>query len=292
MQIAFDYAIKSGEPKSVDAESKNWEIPLTVTATCNKNMDFCANYCLKTLAALSLSSEEVTSYKSLNKYVFPVVISYNGVAKTFYLRKQISMDALNSFRNQLEFYLRLFTVQSGMDESDGNGEFQIYNFGNNNTVNFLTAGQEAVAFSWRDQRTLSQIEQITGYRVKPRGVISKFKHGGFIVYEENGHGLVVAITDLGQMNWGSAKRACEDLILNGYSDWYLPSKEELNSIYVNLGQLGAGGFSGEYYWSSTWENGNVQWVQRLNNGQQAYYGHHDYPRDGRLTNYVRAVRTF
>ncbi|PKP46505.1 MAG: hypothetical protein CVT92_17440 [Bacteroidetes bacterium HGW-Bacteroidetes-1] len=64
MQISFDYEIKSDDPKSLDAESKNWEIPLTVTAFSNKNMDFCADYCLKTLAALSLSSEEVKSYKN------------------------------------------------------------------------------------------------------------------------------------------------------------------------------------------------------------------------------------
>jgi hypothetical protein len=55
MQISFDYVIKSSEPKSLDAESKNWEIPLVVTATTNKNIDFCANYCIKTLTALSLS---------------------------------------------------------------------------------------------------------------------------------------------------------------------------------------------------------------------------------------------
>ncbi|MFM8317065.1 MAG: hypothetical protein ACKOAV_01660, partial [Bacteroidota bacterium] len=67
MQTAFDYEIKSGDPKSLDAESKNWEIPLAVTATCNKNMDFCANYFIKTLTALSLTAAEVETYKSLNK---------------------------------------------------------------------------------------------------------------------------------------------------------------------------------------------------------------------------------
>ena len=53
MQISFDYEIKSSAPKSLDAESKNWEIPLMVTATTNKNHDFCANYFIKTLAAWS-----------------------------------------------------------------------------------------------------------------------------------------------------------------------------------------------------------------------------------------------
>ena len=293
MQISFDYVIKSSDPKSLDAESKNWEIPLVVTATTNKNMDFCANYCIKTLAALSLSSEEVTSYQSLNKAVFPVVINYNGVAKTFYLRKEGSVNALNTLKSQWEFYTRLFTVQSGMDESNGNGKGQIHDFdGSRNynndgkTINFLTTGQQAATFSWQDKRTLSQIEQMTGYKVKPRGVVSQFKNGGFVVYEKNGHGLVAAITDLGELDWNSAKTACEELILNGYSDWHLPSKEELNSVYVNLKQIGVGGFADDGYWSSAEDNNNGAWKQYFNNGRQNYYYNLYF-----LYN-VRAVRAF
>jgi len=292
MQISFDYVIKSSDPKSLDAESKNWEIPLVVTATTNKNIDFCANYCVKTLAALSLSSEEVTSYKSLNKDVFPVVINYNGVAKTFYLRKQGSINALNTLTSQWEFYTRLFTVQSGMDESYGNGKGRIHDFSssrnyNNDgkTINFLTTGQQAATFSWQDKRTLSQIEQMTGYKVKPRGVVSQFKHGGFVVYEENGHGLVAAITDLGSMDWNTAKTACDELILNGYSDWHLPSKEELNAFYVNLKQIGVGGFADYGGWSSTESDDNNAWLQDFNDGIQFYaskYSKGD----------VRAVRAF
>lgn len=294
MQISFDYVIKSSDPKSLDAESKNWEIPLVVTATTNKNIDFCANYCIKTLAALSLSSEEVTSYQSLNKAVFPVVINYNGVAKTFYLRKQSSINALNTLTSQWPYYTRLFTVQSGMDESNGNGEGRIHDFSSsrnyNNegkTINFLTTSQQAATFSWQDKRTLSQIEQMTGFKVKPRGVVSQFKHGGFVVFEENGHGLVAAITDLGNMDWNSARTACEELILNGYSDWHLPSKEELNSVYVNLKQVGVGGFAGNSYWSSTEGDNYNAWEQYFYNGlQDNYYYNKSYEYS------VRAVRAF
>lgn len=292
MQISFDYVIKSSDPKSLDAESKNWEIPLVVTATTNKNIDFCANYCIKTLAALSLSSEEVTSYQSLNKAVFPVVINYNGVAKTFYLRKQSSINALNTLTSQWAYYTRLFTVQSGMDESNGNGEGRIHDFSSsrnyNNegkTINFLTTGQQASTFSWQDKRTLSQIEQMTGYKVKPRGVVSQFKHGGFVVFEENGHGLVAAITDQGNMDWNSAKTACEELILNGYSDWHLPLKEELNALFVNLKQVGVGGFASGYYWSSTEYNNYNAWLQNFNDGGQSNYNKNDGYN-------VRAVRAF
>ena len=296
MQISFDYVIKSSDPKSLDAESKNWEIPLVVTATTNKNIDFCANYCIKTLAALSLSSEEVTSYKSLNKAVFSVVINYNGVAKTFYLRKKSSINALNTLTSQWEFYTRLFTVQSGMDESNGNGEGRIHDFSssrnyNNDgkTINFLTTGQQAATFSWQDKRTLSQIEQMTGYKVKPRGIFSQFKHGGFVVFEKNGHGLVAAITDIGViMDWELAKTACDELILNGYSDWRLPTIEELNTVYFSLAKFGVGGFE-SYYLSSTESYGTSE-VKSLSNGDQRYSG--NFGGNAFKGFNVRAVRAF
>jgi len=210
------------------------------------------------------------------------------------LRKQSSINALNTLTSNWEFYTRLFSVQSGMDESNGNGEGRIHVFsGSRNynnegkSINFLTTGQQAATFSWQDKRTLLQIEQMTGYKVKPRGVVSQFKHGGFVVFEKNGHGLVAAITDLGNLDWNSAKTACEELILNGYSDWHLPSKEELNSVYVNLKQVGVGGFANNFYWSSTETNNNNAWPQYFNNGLQGYS--HLYK------NYkcnVRAVRAF
>ena len=256
MQISFDYVIKSSDPQSLDAESKNWEIPIEVTATANKNMDFCANYCIRTLSALSLSIEEVTSYQSLNKAVFTVVINYNGVDKTFYLRKQSSINALNTLSSQWAFYTRLFAVQSG-SRWEYVEDFRRHDFSSSRndynhvkTINYLTTGQYAASFSWQDKRTLSQIEQMTGYKVKPIGVVSQFKHGGFVFYEENGHGLVAAIIDLGSMDWNSAKTACDELMLNGYSDWHLPSVAELNGLYFSLKKMGVGGFAEDDYWSS------------------------------------------
>ena len=46
-----------------------------------------------------------------------------------------------------------------------------------------------------------------------------------------------------------AAQLCADLVLNGYSDWYLPSIKELAVISVN--QVAVGGFTGGTYWSSS-----------------------------------------
>ena len=46
-----------------------------------------------------------------------------------------------------------------------------------------------------------------------------------------------------------AAKLCDDLVLNGYSDWYLPSKDELNQLYLN--QTIVGGFAYDSYWSSS-----------------------------------------
>ena len=71
--------------------------------------------------------------------------------------------------------------------------------------------------------------------------------------------------------------------MGGYSDWYLPSKDELNKLYIN--RVAIGGFANNAYWSST-ENDNFNaWLQDFFNGGQDYNGKFS-------TYYVRAVRAF
>jgi hypothetical protein len=43
---------------------------------------------------------------------------------------------------------------------------------------------------------------------------------------------------------------CNELSVNGYNDWYLPSLDELLYIYNNLYSKGLGGFKNGKYWSS------------------------------------------
>ena len=85
---------------------------------------------------------------------------------------------------------------------------------------------------------------------------------------------------------GTATDICANLSLGGYSDWFLPSKDELNLMYTNLKVAGIGGFAGNYYWSSSESNAPNAWSQDFNNGNQYNY----YNKNN--TYRVRAVRAF
>jgi hypothetical protein len=118
--------------------------------------------------------------------------------------------------------------------------------------------------------------------------LAPFKYGGFVVYEKNGHGLVVALMDLGPFDWDEAVRICEQLEWNGYNDWRLPTKDELNLVYKKLKKNKVGGFANAYYWSST-ESGydGYAWEQDFSTGRQGFNpGYRPY------NCYVRAVRSF
>jgi hypothetical protein len=70
----------------------------------------------------------------------------------------------------------------------------------------------------------------------------------------------------------------------GYTDWYLPSKDELNKLYLNRAAIG--GFDNTtFYWSSTEYDFANAWEQFFGVGAQANASKN-------YTSYVRAVRAF
>ena len=157
-------------------------------------------------------------------------------------------------------------------------------------------------------------------------IIGKAYQGGLIAYLDtlDGTGIIAAPTDQGEAEWGCygtsisgadgteigtgdqntadilagcsetniAAYRCDTLTLGGYNDWFLPSKDELNKLYENIGQgnaLGLGnvaGFANNYYWSSTEGDNDRAWFQNFNSNYQTYdFKFYD-------AYYVRAVRAF
>ena len=98
------------------------------------------------------------------------------------------------------------------------------------------------------------------------------------------HGLIAAEADLPErLSWNDAKKACSELKENGYSDWYLPSKDELNKLHLAKNTLG--GFVDNVYWSSSESFANIAWYKYLGNGYQIIIG-----KD--FNSRVRPVRAF
>ncbi len=230
---------------------------------------------------------------------------------------EISKTTDTTTINTLEFYLKgkndwvnlyIDGEKKGEYKADiAWKKFNIYLPGGNHIIkwdcNTLNVNMDAIKFS------------------KQKFVAGMPYQGGIIAFvTTTGHGIITAVKDTinqaywypdnlyvstlfvgatgagigyGSMNtanivglYGNANYAaklCDDFISNGYDDWYLPSKDELNEICVN--RYAIGGFNYKYpYWSSTVEAGGKVWYQNFGNGLQQNVMNYGYA--------VRAARSF
>jgi hypothetical protein len=90
---------------------------------------------------------------------------------------------------------------------------------------------------------------------------------------------------------GIAARLCGDLVLGGFSDWYLPSIDELNQLYINRVSIGGFSINNNWYWSSTEFSNDDAWWQSFYDG---FPGNFISGLDGKndAAGGVRAVRAF
>ena len=96
---------------------------------------------------------------------------------------------------------------------------------------------------------------------------------------QNTQDIVNASCSPSTLSSSLAAEICGSLLLGGYSDWFLPSRDEINLVWqnladsdgngVNTGQSdpnNIGGFVNSYYWSSTESDNNNAWIQSFING--------------------------
>ncbi len=200
------------------------------------------------------------------------------------------------------------------DEGLGSGDFTSNLIGLADNTTYYVRAYAKIA------NTIIYGDEISFNTKKFTLAIGENYEGGIVFYIDNTniHGYVVAPVDQGQFEWGcsgffiggtgssigvgsynsnlinttcqpfnGATRKCESLILNDKSDWYLPSKNELNLIYQNLYLKNLGSLSNGAYWSSTESSANNAWRQNftLATPNQTIASKID-------NNYVRAIRSF
>jgi hypothetical protein len=131
--------------------------------------------------------------------------------------------------------------------------------------------------------------------------VGELREGGIVFWvdpADNTHGKVCALEDaptesdwLGAMIYSDSYTNL-DTGTGVYSNWYLPSKDELNQMYTNKATINTtasaivgSNFSNNYYWSSTEVGNSDAWRQSFGYGYQNV--------DLKFSRYdVRAVRAF
>jgi TolB-like protein len=112
--------------------------------------------------------------------------------------------------------------------------------------------------------------------------------GGTVFLVEGNTGLEVSRV-LGSYSWAEAIDTAKKYDGGSFSDWYLPSKDELNFIYVNLQKAGVVNLGSDLYWSSSKNDSDSYsyraWTQEFSNGLQETKNRNN-------TYSVRAVRAF
>jgi len=227
----------------------------------------------------------------------------------------------------------IFTATSGLNVTEWHWDF---GDGNTSTDElpihtYSIGGNFSVTLTVSDgilTKTKIKTDYITV--VGPTTQIGDYRDGGIVIYVDGTgeHGLVCTGSDISTgIEWGGewtevgasgtligtgqtntniilgalsddsfAAKLCDDLVYNGYDDWFLPSIDELMQIYINKDivettSVASGGDAfgyADYYWSSSEaiEDSNLRASSiRFNDG-----GIFDNTKGNTL--FVRAVRMF
>lgn len=114
-------------------------------------------------------------------------------------------------------------------------------------------------------------------------------------FSYNGHTYRVAPATSDRLSWSNANTYCKNLSFGGYTDWEMPTLEELLKMYIDRNSIGGFITTGNHteYWSSTADSTIILGAYRyyfvyFSNGIWDCMG--DTPEDDRFHYYVRPIR--
>lgn len=200
LQQSFDYVLKASEPVSQDNSNEKWSVNLEVTSSTNDNFNVCMDHFVKTIESIGLNTSEAQNYIDLGKKTYSMILNVNGIEKTIQLRKEESLQALNSFVYNLNnFYSDLFKITWGSASCFYGSYLETKDFfelapirqGHTSSyrkaelIIYIPTGKVPYkTYTCRHGLSLAELEKLEKYEVSTLGIVSKFNFGGYVFFDK------------------------------------------------------------------------------------------------------------
>ena len=225
-----------------------------------------------TSANLTIESNTF-SVDILNANSFTSNISNLSPGTTYYVRAYAINQAGTAYGNVLSFT----TIN-----------YQVGGFGPGGGIIFYDKGEYSLGLNqpaWRYMEVAStDLSFANGYTYFDYGCNNVNISGAEYSFIGGGYQNTVDINN-GCSSTQAAGKMCWNAVINGFDDWFMPSKDDMNIMYTNLNPLGLGNFSPEWYWSSTEASNGNAWRKHMSAGNIEVNGKS-------LLCKVRAIRVF
>lgn len=224
------------------------------------------------------------SWRMSNRYDDPSRFQIPFAKKTnkSYNNELIYENGKKLFSN-IEYMGNYYNKKSNSDSGDAyNNDTQVF-------FTFPWTKEKIVIFSWGQPYKLNEIEKLTNFEVKSKGIISQFSNGGYLLHEMNGGKIIAApyeintidgeriVSNIGNLLWASTNPTNDSfgtsientaifaqagektigVMMNKFNksqstNWSIPSAKESLLMYIKLKKTGVLSFyEYKYYLSST-----------------------------------------
>ena len=276
LQNGYDYILDTEEPKLF--KDTKYTLKFKVTAKPNSNFNKAMDYLNSSLSNLKMSENEIQEYANLNKKTY----QFND----YYLRNEMSFNTLKNIHLYKNYYVGNFNLIINNDKKisgpDLGGNFNNYNWQSGFKaftfpsfmffdVNFGYKGKgynketyniDSNEFIWEQLFDISDIENFSSISIVGKGVNSKFKQGGFVIYEDDKTLILAAPycikwdkelsfkpintsnkifegkTNMNLLKDNQSNNTLYDLVLKhnfqNNTEWHIPSLEELKLYVKNI----------------------------------------------------------
>jgi hypothetical protein len=285
LQNGYDYILDTEEPKLF--KDTKYTLKFKVTAKPNSNFNKAMDYLNSSLSNLKMSENEIQEYANLNKKIYQY--------ENYYLRNEMSFNTLKNIHLYKNYYLGNFNLIINNDKKisgpDLGGSFNNYNwqsgfktftfpsfmfhnsdYFDGNFMGYSGSGMgyydketyniHSNEFIWEQLFEISDIENFSSISIVGKGVNSKVKQGGFVIYEDDKTLILAAPYCIkwdkelsfkpintsnkifeGKKNMNLLKdnqsnNTLYDLVLKhnfqNNTEWHIPSLEELKLYVKNI----------------------------------------------------------